>query len=227
MEKFHMTNLEADALAKRMDAELDLSKHGNYMVRKATELMPNIDNKASLDVGTGEGRWARYMEDIMHASPVVAIDNNPTMIEIAKNKSRNNNVKYLDVEIDDLSIRNFEYINVFFVTNYIYNLNNFFKQARERLNIDGQLLLSAKSVNIQKNIHETLLLPISLPGGYTMQSYPHSTQRYIESVENAGLIITECDVTKDTGSSLDKKWTGSNVTIENLILLCKKTSHYG
>lgn len=224
MEKFHMTDLEANILAKRMDTELDLSKHGNYMVRKATKLMPNIDNKASLDVGTGEGRWARYMEGMMHSSPVVAIDNNLTMIEIARNKSRNSKVKYLNVEIDNLLIWGFEYINVFFVTNYIRDLSNFFKQAAERLNMNGQLLLSAKSVNIPKLDHESSLLPITLPGGYTMQSYPHSTQKYIDSIENAGLIITELDTIKDTGPSLDEKWTGLDVTIENLTLLCKKAS---
>jgi 2-polyprenyl-3-methyl-5-hydroxy-6-metoxy-1,4-benzoquinol methylase len=222
MEKFHMTQNEARTLSERMNSGLDLSKHENEMVRQAAALMPELDRKTSLDIGTGEGRWARYMKFIKNSNHVVAIDNNPTMIEIAKQKTEQGIINYIESEIGDIDIGTFDFMNAFFVTNYICDLSIFFQQAAERLSDAGQIIVSTKSINMLSNNHEESLLPVVLADKYTMLSYPHSTKKYIQSAEEAGLTIIKYISAQAIKAALDNKHAKLDARIDNLILLCKK-----
>lgn len=133
---------------------------GQHRVKKRVEMILNFcnfdKNKKALELGCGTGIFTKYLAEIF--KEIIAIDISEDMIEIAKQRIKNDNVKFQIVDIHNLPFNNesfdivvgisvLHHLNVYVALNEIYRV----------LKFDGILLLSEPNmlnpqVFIQKNI---------------------------------------------------------------------------
>jgi len=85
-----------EKLADAYAALIDTKPHNAYLERPATlSLLPEVKDKRVLDAGCGPGVYSEWLEG--HGANVVAVDASPRMVELAKKRLGN-----LDVRLHDL-----------------------------------------------------------------------------------------------------------------------------
>lgn len=225
IDRHNFSDEEAVSFANRIEVEAILDQHRDPIVKRTALMMPNLVGKFVLDIGTGEGRWARFMES-KGADSVVGLDTSSKMIEIAQRRAQPESlIDYYCEEIDGLEKKDFSFANAFFVTNYIKDLGNFFSEVSMHLSTDGELLFTTKTIELAEDQRTTFkdhLLPISVKDKYKIYSYPHSISDYIETVEKSGFKVVnfQKDLTLDHFSIEELNLL--IYEINNLIILCKK-----
>ncbi len=107
------------------------------------KLLPNLNGKSVLDLGCGYGHnCIDFIND--GASSVTGIDISNKMLEVAKEKSANENIEYINMsmtDIDRLGI-GFDFIYSSLAFHYVENFDAFAKKIYACLNSGGVLLFS-------------------------------------------------------------------------------------
>jgi ubiquinone/menaquinone biosynthesis C-methylase UbiE len=130
---FEFTDKDAKDFASRIELDIDLEQHKSLLVKKTASMITDISGKSVLDVGTGEGRWARYMASKRSAN-VIGIDKCSKMINIARERAKSDSpIDFYQGDIDTLDKNDFDFANAFFVLNYIQDLDKFFYQITRHL----------------------------------------------------------------------------------------------
>src|SRR4030066_923847 len=74
-----------DELAEAYAAMVDTKPHNAYYERPATlSLLPGVSGKRVLDAGCGPGAYAEWL--VAHGAQVLAIDANPKMVRLARER---------------------------------------------------------------------------------------------------------------------------------------------
>lgn len=124
------TDEEARQYTSRIDIDVDLGSHTNRLVNSTAMMIPDLLGNKVLDVGTGEGRWARYMV-CKSASNVFGIDISKKMIEIANDRNTDYDVVFSNNSIKDLPEKGFNFINTSIVTMILQNLSLIIEQLEQ------------------------------------------------------------------------------------------------
>jgi len=218
--------LQAESFAKRIDVDTNLEKHRNILVKKTALMMPDLSGKYSLDIGTGEGRWARFMST-KGSSKVVGIDTSQPMLDIARTRTSDESIHFLNNDISALNDSSFDFANAFFITNYIKNLDKFYRNLYRVLGPNGEQIFTVKTVEFDtgdKRDFSDYLLPILGINGSTIFTYPHSQEDYLDTVSRCGFEIINL-YSDETNDKFKNNYLNSvNFKINDLVVYCRKRS---
>jgi trans-aconitate 2-methyltransferase len=102
---------------------------------------PFRGNETVLDIGCGDGRIANFIADQLPLGHVTAIDNSPTMIELAQQKVKKTNVKFSLMDAQRISLpHKFDIIISTFCFHWILDKLSALRIIRNHLKADGKLL---------------------------------------------------------------------------------------
>lgn len=107
------------------------------------KLLPNLKNKAVLDLGCGLGiNCIGFVKS--GASKVTGVDISKRMIDAAKSKNADNKISYINLPLEDISALDtkFDFVYSSLCFNYIYDFNKLIKDIFDLLNDNGVLLFS-------------------------------------------------------------------------------------
>jgi len=135
----------ADEYAKRVDTK----PHNAYLEMPATlSLMPDVDGKRVLDAGCGTGRYTRWLLD--HGAEVVGFDGSPRMLEHAKRKAGEADLRLHDLRdpLDFLEDASMDLVVAALVMGYVEDWGPVLGEFRRVLKGDGALVMSTEHPSI-------------------------------------------------------------------------------
>lgn len=108
-----------------------------------TKLLPDLSGKSVLDLGCGYGHNCLDFVN-KGAAKVVGIDISQKMLEIAKVKSKNSKIAYINMSMTDVKSLNqkFDIIYSSLAFHYVEDFGSFAKDMFSILNVGGYLLFS-------------------------------------------------------------------------------------
>jgi len=131
----------ADEYAKRVDTK----PHNAYLEMPATlSLMPDVDGKLILDAGCGTGRYTKWLLD--HGAEVVGFDGSPQMLEHAKRKAGEADLRLHDLRepLDFLEDASVDLVVATLVMGYVEDWEPVLGEFRRVLRDDGALVMSTE-----------------------------------------------------------------------------------
>jgi len=215
-ERYIMSDSDVDLYTRRINPNIDLREHFDETVRLVAEAVPDLTGKRALDLGTGEGRWARYMAKARGADSVVGIDVNKRILETARARTPEPTIDYTLGELWDMDGDSFDFINAFMVTQYIQNLRPYLGQLSRVLKDGGEAIIATKVFS--DRLDTEAMSAILTPNGRTVMAYPHTAHEYLEEgIASTGLTVTGSVAYKT--SDVSKEVIGA---VEDLIVIYKK-----
>ena len=156
-----------------------------------------VQDKEIVDLGCGDGRHTRLIKE-MGAQKVIGIDVNEKMIELAKEKNKNQNVEYFVSDGRDIPVEDFSQDIVVsnFVVHYFHNSQEIFNEISRVLKQNGYFIGTFNITDVQEG-SESLFnteMPIRLGQGeqsIVVQNLIKSQDEIEEAILNAGLVIKE------------------------------------
>jgi SAM-dependent methyltransferase len=137
--------LEAyEKLAEAYASRIDTKPHNAYYERPATiSLLPNLKGKRVLDAGCGPGVYTEWL--LKNGSDVVAIDNSPKMVALAK-KRVGDKAKIIQADIGEplffLKNETFDIVISTLALDYVENWKGVFEEFYRILVKTGYLIIS-------------------------------------------------------------------------------------
>lgn len=106
-------------------------------------LLPNLKNKSILDLGCGYGENCRYFIK-EGAKEVIGVDISENMLKTALKENTDSRIKYLRIDINDISTINkkFDIVYSSLAFHYIEDLKQLLFNIGNLLNKDGMLIFS-------------------------------------------------------------------------------------
>lgn len=116
-------------------------------------LIPELKGKRVLDLGCGNGSMSKYFIE-NGASYVLALDISNNMIEEAKEKNNDKNIKYEVLGMEEISNikEKFDLVFSSLAFHYIEDFNKLINDINSILNEDGILLFSQEHPNVLASI---------------------------------------------------------------------------
>ncbi len=107
------------------------------------KMLPNIKGKTILDLGCGAGGMSRFFAE-NGAKKVVGIDISSNMLKIAKERTLQKNISYLNLPMEDISSLNskFEFVFSSLAFHYVENFDKLISDISKLLKPNGVLLFS-------------------------------------------------------------------------------------
>lgn len=106
------------------------------------KLLPNIPDGIVLDIGCGNGYWAKFLAS--HYAKVIAIDNSRKLLEIARSKRTAPNISYKLMDAGKLTLPDnyFDLVFSSMVFHYLQDIESVARSIYRKLRSDGYLLIS-------------------------------------------------------------------------------------
>ena len=213
-ERYIMPDSAVEMYAQHINPNVDLREHFDETVRLVAEAIPDLTGKEALDLGSGEGRWARYMATAKGAESVVGLDVNIRMLEIAKKRTTEPMINYTLGELWDMDDSSFDFVNAFMVTQYIQDLKPYLGQLSRVLKDGGEAIIATKVFTDRSDTAG--MSTIRTSNGRAVMAYPHTAQEYIgEEVTSTGLAVSGSVAYRTPDVS-------EGATVEDLIVMYKK-----
>lgn len=224
--EYKYSNDEVARFIDRIDVNADLTLNNNITVKRTLMMMPDPANKVVLDIGTGEGRWARYLAS-SGSKNVFGIDICQDMIDEAmiRSQQKDLNVNFSCSRIEDFHKYDFDLVNSFFAVNYIKDLDIFFKEVNKRLVDGGDFIFSTKSIEHDDNIstNRNKLLVIVDDKGHSVHSYQNSLEDYVNFAYNNNFEITDFFRKDNEDQVFGSGSQPLDLKVADIVVLCKKT----
>lgn len=108
-------------------------------------LLPELQNKAVLDLGCGFGWHCRFARE-QHASKVVGVDISEKMLQTAREKTTDSAITYLQMPIEDIDFPNaqFDVVISSLAFHYIESFEPICKRIYDCLKPDGTFVFSVE-----------------------------------------------------------------------------------
>jgi SAM-dependent methyltransferase len=133
-----------DELAEAYAAMVDTKPHNAYYERPATlSLLPDVIGKRVLDAGCGPGAYAEWL--VAHGANVLAIDANPKMVRLARERIGDKaevRLANLEAPLDFLAEASFDVIVCPLVMDYVKDWESAFGEFHRILKPGGCLVFS-------------------------------------------------------------------------------------
>ena len=115
--------------------------HDDDKIRKIIDLSNVKEDAKILDIGTGTGILISYL---LEKSPkeIVAVDISENMIEVAKSKYKDQNVKFVVTDIMDFDGENFDYIFIYSAYPHFGDKEKLFNHLSKLLNKSGKVIIA-------------------------------------------------------------------------------------
>lgn len=221
---------ESIKYSKRIDAEADLNKHKNLVLRKAASMIPdNLSGKRAIDMGCGEGRWSRLMAD--RGAFVVGVDFNKEILREAEKRSRNyKNIKFVEANMDKIyQLEGRFSIGVLaYVLNNFDNISSILRNIGEITDNEGEIIIISKVFKYPTRETEKrfvgYFLPIKIRNTATMYASSYTLGDYKKNIQENGFVVEEefCVTSEDNFGNVNLKELG--IEIQDIIIKMKKTA---
>lgn len=200
-------------------------------------LLPeSLIGKKVLDLGCGNARHSEIFCD-RGADSVVGLDLSVSMIEQAKSRKKEKNLKNLelvqgDIENMPFSEKKFDFVFSRFSLMYGENIKDLIMSISKAMNKDGELLIEANIAKISdeksKDEIKKERVPLVLSIGENsvkIENYAHEESEYLEAFQESGMEILDKKNfdAKDISMEEGYKYKDS-VTFEYVIFKLKKIS---
>lgn len=115
--------------------------HDDNKIRRIIDLSNVKENSKILDIGTGTGILISYL---LEKSPkeIVAVDISENMIEVAKRKYEDQNVKFVVSDIMEFDEENFDYIFIYSAYPHFGDKEKLFNHLAKLLNKSGKVIIA-------------------------------------------------------------------------------------
>jgi demethylmenaquinone methyltransferase/2-methoxy-6-polyprenyl-1,4-benzoquinol methylase len=115
--------------------------HDDIKLKKIIELSSIKNNTKILDVGTGTGILISYL---LQKSPskITAIDISENMVEVAKEKYKDERVEFIIKDVMEFNEKGFDYIFIYSAYPHFNDKEALFKHLLDRLNNRGKIVIA-------------------------------------------------------------------------------------
>lgn len=145
----------------------EMCHHDDRKIRKILELAEIKENAKILDIGTGTGILISYLLE-KSPSKLVGVDISENMIEVAKEKYKDNNVKFAVSDIMDFNEDKYDYIFIYSAYPHFKDKEKLFEHLSKLLNNDGKIVIAHSQSGDEINhvhskidvVKEDVLLPV-------------------------------------------------------------------
>ena len=131
----------------------EMCNHDDEKIKKIIELSSIRGGSNILDVGTGTGILISYL---LKENPysITAVDISENMIAVAKEKFKDNRVKFMVKNIMEFNEKGFDYIFLYSVYPHFDNKEELFKHLFGLLNPEGRIVIAhSESREKINNVH--------------------------------------------------------------------------
>lgn len=175
----------------------EMCHHDDEKIRKILEISEIKEGAKILDIGTGTGILISYLLEKSPAK-LVGVDISENMIEIAREKYKDKNVKFVVSDIMGFNEDKYDYIFIYSAYPHFKDKENLFEHLSKLLNENGKVIIAhSQSRDEINHIHsksdvvkEDVLLPVEdnieiinkyLSTNKTIDSFE---MYYIEAIKN-------------------------------------------
>ena len=145
----------------------EMCHHDDRKIRKILELSEVKNGAKILDIGTGTGILISYLLE-KSPSKLVGVDVSEKMIEVARKKYKDKNVKFIVSDIMDFNEDKYDYIFIYSAYPHFKDKEKLFEHLSKLLNNDGKIVIAhSQSRDEINHIHsksdvvkEDVLLPV-------------------------------------------------------------------
>ncbi|WP_195988403.1 class I SAM-dependent methyltransferase [Clostridium sp. D53t1_180928_C8] len=174
----------------------EMCHHDDRKIRKILELSEIKENSKVLDIGTGTGILISYLLE-KSPSKLVGVDISENMIEVAKQKYRGKNVKFIVSDIMDFNEGKYDYIFIYSAYPHFKDKEKLFEHLSKLLNNNGKVVIAHSQSRDEINhvhsksdvVKEDVLLPVEdntkIINKYlrTDKTVENSEMYYIEAIK--------------------------------------------
>lgn len=175
----------------------EMCHHDDEKIRKILEISEIKEGAKILDIGTGTGILISYLLEKSPAK-LVGVDISENMIEIAREKYKDKNVKFVVSDIMGFNEDKYDYIFIYSAYPHFKDKENLFEHLSKLLNENGKVIIAhSQSRDEINHIHsksdvvkEDVLLPvednIEIINKYlsTKKTIDSFEMYYIEAIKN-------------------------------------------
>jgi 2-polyprenyl-3-methyl-5-hydroxy-6-metoxy-1,4-benzoquinol methylase len=220
-----ITEMDAIRFAERIDPDINLMEHRDPLIRRSAEMIGEISGKKALDIGTGEGRWARFLDS--KGAIVTGIDSSGAFIGIAQARSgERGKIEYRHVLFEDLvDTEKFDFEMAVHVVGGVKDLSKFVKKMSEVASHGGEILLATKTVTVEEEHLGALrdyLIPLNEKGNATIYIYPRSCEDYISELNANGFEIVDISNKPATNTFRNDNLNALNIQIHDTVIKARK-----
>lgn len=179
----------------------EMCHHDDRKIRKILELSEIKENSKVLDIGTGTGILISYLLE-KSPSKLVGVDISENMIEVAKQKYRGKNVKFIVSDIMDFNEGKYDYIFIYSAYPHFKDKEKLFEHLSKLLNNNGKVVIAHSQSRDEINhvhsksdvVKEDVLLPVEdntkIINKYlrTDKTVENSEMYYIEAIKYNSMI---------------------------------------
>lgn len=188
-----------NSLAYKWD---EMCYHDDKKIRKILELSGVEKGSKILDIGTGTGILISYLLEKSPAK-LVGVDISENMIEVARKKYKNEDVKFVVSDIMNFNEDKYDYIFIYSAYPHFKNKENLFEHLYKLLNENGKVIIAHSQSRDEINhvhsksdeVKEDILLSIEdnckIINKYLkiQKTVDNFGIYYIEAIKNRGYII--------------------------------------
>lgn len=188
-----------NSLAYKWD---EMCYHDDKKIRKILELSGVEKGSKILDIGTGTGILISYLLEKSPAK-LVGVDISENMIEVARKKYKNEDVKFVVSDIMNFNEDKYDYIFIYSAYPHFKNKENLFEHLYKLLNENGKVIIAHSQGRDEINhvhsksdeVKEDILLSIEdnckIINKYLkiQKTVDNFGIYYIEAIKNRGYII--------------------------------------
>lgn len=188
-----------NSLAYKWD---EMCYHDDKKIRKILELSGVEKGSKILDIGTGTGILISYLLEKLPAK-LVGVDISENMIEVARKKYKNEDVKFVVSDIMNFNEDKYDYIFIYSAYPHFKNKENLFEHLYKLLNENGKVIIAHSQSRDEINhvhsksdeVKEDILLSIEdnckIINKYLkiQKTVDNFGIYYIEAIKNRGYII--------------------------------------
>lgn len=188
-----------NSLAYKWD---EMCYHDDKKIRKILELSGVEKGSKILDIGTGTGILISYLLEKLPAK-LVGVDISENMIEVARKKYKNEDVKFVVSDIMNFNEDKYDYIFIYSAYPHFKNKENLFQHLYKLLNENGKVIIAHSQSRDEINhvhsksdeVKEDILLSIEdnckIINKYLkiQKTVDNFGIYYIEAIKNRGYII--------------------------------------
>ena len=188
-----------NSLAYKWD---EMCYHDDKKIRKILELSGVEKGSKILDIGTGTGILISYLLEKLPAK-LVGVDISENMIEVARKKYKNEDVKFVVYDIMNFNEDKYDYIFIYSAYPHFKNKENLFQHLYKLLNENGKVIIAHSQSRDEINhvhsksdeVKEDILLSIEdnckIINKYLkiQKTVDNFGIYYIEAIKNRGYII--------------------------------------
>lgn len=220
-----ITEMDAIRFAERIDPDIDLMEHRDSLIRSAAGMIGEISEKKALDIGTGEGRWARFLDS--KGAIVTGIDSSGAFIDIAQARSgEQGKIEYRHVPFEDLvETEKFDFEMAVHVVGGVKDLPKFIKKMSEVASRGGEILLVTKTATVEEEHLGALrdyLIPLNEKGNASIYIYPRSCEDYIRELNANGFDIVNISNKPATNTFRNNNLNALNIQIYDTVIKARK-----